>query len=70
MPYSAYLLFARSASRWASSAGGFDLYNADQGTATSRTVVGLPADGRMLFVRLWSLIGGAWQARDYTYQAP
>ncbi len=38
-------------------------------TLTSVTVTGLPTDGRMLYVRLWSLIGGSWQSIDYTYTA-
>jgi len=51
------------------SVGAGDIYSASQGTATSGTVSGLPTDGRALFVRLWSFIGGAWQFRDYTYTA-
>jgi hypothetical protein len=29
----------------------------------------LPTDGRTLYVRLWSLVSGAWQFNDYTYTA-
>jgi hypothetical protein len=36
-------------------------------TATSLTVNGLPTDGRTLYVRLYSLIGGVYYSRDYTY---
>src|SRR4029077_14438780 len=48
---------------------GNDLYNQSQGTNLSVAVGGLPTDGRTLYVRLWSLIGGAWQFNDYTYMA-
>src|SRR2546426_180605 len=33
-----------------------DIYGADQGTALSRTVPGIPVDGRSIYVTLWSLI--------------
>jgi hypothetical protein len=46
-----------------------DLYNQTQGTNHSVTMNGLPTDGRTLYVRLWSLIGGGWQFNDYTYAA-
>src|SRR5262249_12820656 len=39
------------------------------GNNLSATVNGLPADGRTLYVRLWSLISGQWQFNDYTYTA-
>jgi len=39
------------------------------GTNTSYTATGLPTDGRTLYVRLWSLLSGTWQYRDYTYTA-
>ncbi len=51
------------------SAGGNDLYGQSQGTSHAITVNGLPTDGRTLYVRLWSLIAGAWQFNDYTYTA-
>ena len=51
--------------------GGYDIYAAGQGLATSATVSNLPADGRTLYVRLWSYIpsSGSWLWRDYTYRA-
>ncbi|MBA3976446.1 MAG: hypothetical protein C0504_19740 [Candidatus Solibacter sp.] len=49
--------------------GGNTLYSADQGTALSATVTGLPASGQMVYFRLWSYIDGAWQSTDATYQA-
>jgi CSLREA domain-containing protein len=36
-------------------------------TTTSYTVPALPADGVTLYVRLGSLINGAWQTEDYQY---
>jgi hypothetical protein len=39
-------------------------------TALTKQVTGLPADGRTLYVRLWTFINGAWQTPfDYTYKA-
>jgi hypothetical protein len=29
----------------------------------------LPTTGGTIYVRLWSLIAGVWQANDYTYTA-
>jgi hypothetical protein len=49
--------------------GSNNLYNSGQITATSVTVPSLPASGVMVYVRLWSLINGAWQFTDYTYTA-
>ncbi len=36
---------------------------------TTVTVAGLPTNGNTVYVRLWSLINGAWQYIDYTYTA-
>lgn len=49
--------------------GGDTLYSADQGTGFTATVPGLPTDGRKIYVRLWSLIDGAWVSRDFEYRA-
>ena len=38
-------------------------------SGTSTTATGLPTDGRTLFVRMYSNIGGVWFGRDYTYTA-
>lgn len=38
-------------------------------TGTSVMVSGLPTDGRTLYVRLWSAIGGTYQSRDFVYMA-
>jgi hypothetical protein len=51
------------------SAGGFNLYNQDEGVARSRTVTGLPTGGSTIYVRLWSVVSGIWQYNDYTYKA-
>ncbi len=49
--------------------GSYDLYAADQGTALSATVSDLPGDGSVIYVRLWSRLGAAWQYADYIYRA-
>jgi hypothetical protein len=49
--------------------GGDTLYSADQGTSLTATVTGLPTDGRKIYMRLWSLIDGAWVSRDFEYRA-
>jgi hypothetical protein len=56
------MLFVGTATR------GNDIYNQTftSGT-TSATVSGIPAGGAQLFVTLYSLINGAWQAYDYTF---
>jgi hypothetical protein len=49
--------------------GGDTLYSADHGTNMTATVPGLPADGRKIYVRLWSLIDGTWVSRDFEFRA-
>jgi hypothetical protein len=49
--------------------GSVDVYNQDQGTATSATVSGIPTDGRTIWVRLWSRCGSTWSFNDYSYNA-
>jgi hypothetical protein len=44
-------------------------YPAAGTTGTSTTVTGLPHDGRTLYVRLWSMIGGTYYYNDYMYMA-
>ncbi|MCX7603273.1 MAG: hypothetical protein N2036_04275 [Bryobacteraceae bacterium] len=51
------------------SAGNNNIYGADQGTNTSVTVTGLPTNGQVIYVRLWSYIDGAWQFVDASYRA-
>ena len=49
--------------------GGNELFGASQGLSRSVTVPGLPTDGSIVWVRIWSLFGGAWQFRDAAYMA-
>jgi hypothetical protein len=49
--------------------GGRNLYPGANTTALSATVSGLPANGSVVYVRLWSRIGAAWQYNDYQYTA-
>jgi hypothetical protein len=53
------------------STGAYDIgyYPASGTKQTSTTVTGLPADGRKLYVRLYSNIGGTYVYRDFTYTA-
>jgi hypothetical protein len=51
-----------------SSPGSRDIF-ANYVTGGVTIVSGIPADGRTIYVRLWSLIGGVWQFNDYTYTA-
>jgi hypothetical protein len=46
-----------------------DVYGRSQGTNQSAKVVGLPTNGQTLYVKLFSLIGGAWTSNSYTYTA-
>ncbi len=47
-----------------------DIANTNITTATSFTPTNIPTDGRTIYVRLWSYIGGAWQTPyDYTFIA-
>jgi hypothetical protein len=50
-------------------AGVFDLFSQSLGTSLSATVAGLPTNGGTVYLRLWSLINGAWQYNDGTYKA-
>jgi streptogramin lyase len=44
-----------------------NIYNSHWTTATSATVNNIPTNGGTVFVRLYSLINGAWQSADYTF---
>jgi hypothetical protein len=46
--------------------GGSQIYGASQGSATSRTVNGIPS-GTTIYVRLWSFLDGAWAFTDYSF---
>jgi uncharacterized protein YkwD len=52
------------------SPGSNNLASASLGTATSVTVSGYPSNGTTIYVRLWTLYGGAWQYNDYSYRLP
>ena len=52
-----------------STLNGKDLFNASTGTNSFHTVTGIPTDGRTIYVRLWTLIGGVWLSNSYTYTA-
>lgn len=49
------------------SLGGTSILNKDEGTNLSDTVTGLPTNGSPVYVRLWSLMGSAWNYKDYTF---
>jgi glucose/arabinose dehydrogenase len=49
--------------------GGNQIVSGIQYSTTSATISGLPTNGSLLYVRLWSLMSGTWQSNDYTYRA-
>jgi hypothetical protein len=49
--------------------GGTDIYGGYQGGAVTRTVSGIPQDGRTLYARLSSWLRGEWRSFDYTFVA-
>jgi subtilase family serine protease len=49
--------------------GDSDLYLSGHITSTFRTVNGLPTNGKPIFARLYSIIGGVTYYNDYTYTA-
>lgn len=57
-----------SAALWiGSTAGNYDLWSGTMGATQSYKP---PLDGRQLYVRLHSMIGGVWKPVDYIYTAP
>ena len=46
-----------------------NIFGQNVGLATLQAVTGLPTDGSTIYVKLWTLLGGAWQSNDYTYKA-
>ena len=48
--------------------GNNDIYGGDQNLNQS-VLVTVPANGKPLYVRLWSYINSTWQYNDYTYRA-
>ena len=51
-----------------SSRGAGDYYRREE-FGTRATVTGLPTDGRLLYVSLWSRVEGGWKAREYVMRA-
>src|SRR5688572_33394993 len=51
-----------------SSVGGYD-YFASLFPGTTGTVIGLPTNGSVVHIRLWTNFNGTWQTRDYQYNA-
>ena len=49
--------------------GGSNIYAGYQGSASSRTVTGLPTNSSTVYVRLMSYVSSGWQINDYTYTA-
>lgn len=43
--------------------------NFNAGTTLTATAAGLPTDRRPIYLRLWSLVGGAWVYNDYVFRA-
>jgi hypothetical protein len=43
------------------------VYPLEGTTGTSILVSGLPADGRTVYVRMWTKVGAGWYFNDYTY---
>ena len=53
-----------------STTGGHDIYSSGNlGNVLTLTVNGLPTDGSMVYVTLYSLIGSSWSGNTYTYTA-
>jgi hypothetical protein len=50
-------------------AGDSDLYSSGHTTSKIKTVNGLPTNGKTIFARLYSIIGGVTYYNDYTYTA-
>jgi len=47
--------------------GSYDIYNQSQGLNTTATISGIPQNGEVIYVRLWSRINGRWNLEDTTY---
>ena len=52
------------------SPGAGNLLQINSWTSTTATVSNIPANGSIVYVRVWSNLGGTWQITDYTYKAP
>ena len=49
--------------------GAANLLNQNMGTATNVAAAGLPTDRGPFYLRLWSLVSGAWVYNDYLFRA-
>jgi hypothetical protein len=49
------------------SIGGKEMYNASQGTNTSKTFINFPNNGSNVYVRIFTKISDRWFYHDYTY---
>jgi FG-GAP repeat len=52
-----------------SAQGQGNIFGQNVALATSQTVNGLPTNGSAVYVKLWTLVGTAWAANDYVYNA-
>ena len=51
-----------------STPGSSDLYAAAEGKSNTSKTLAIPTDGRQIYVRLWTMIGGNWgRFNDYTF---
>ena len=50
--------------------GGNELYSSGRITTTSATVTTISTTGKTIYVRLQTVVNGAWQSVNYTYTAP
>ena len=46
-----------------------NLFGANVGTALSQAVTDIPTNGSVIYVQLWSQIGGVWYPNRYSYTA-
>jgi hypothetical protein len=44
-----------------------NIFAGNLGLVTSELVSGIPTNGITIYVRLWTLLSGAWQVNDYSY---
>ena len=51
------------------SAGANNLFGRSMGLSTGLTLSGVPEDGRLLYVRLWTRLSTGWQYTDATFRA-
>lgn len=51
------------------SPGANDIYGQSNGLRTYVNLIGVPRDGRLLYVRLWIRTAASWTYKDYAYRA-